>query len=124
MAKIVGGVKDQYIGTMIRYDMDWVSDLKTNTPYPALAQEEITTSTWALAADSPTTDITLTGSSFDADLKVSWVSMEAGATVTDNSIVYLNNTITTTGIKASGDLTETTSTQRFIKQYRIRFRDC
>lgn len=124
MAKLVGGVKDQYLETMIRYSMSWVDDLKADSPYPALAQEEIVSSTWALATDSPATDVTLTGDSFDGDLKVSWVSMEAGATIVNNDVVYLNNTIETSGIKPLADLSENTSTQRFVKQYRIRFKDC
>ena len=116
---------DHFIGDRVRYTVSWVEDLQPESPsYPALAKECIASSAWALASDSPATDVVFTDEGYDADLRVAWVTLGLGASLNEGDKVYIKNTIETTGLLASGALNQDTSSQTLSKTQIICIRDC
>lgn len=125
MCEIIGTIKKQFLDEQIRYSMDWSDRMKPEvSAYPVVSRDRIVTSTWALAADSPMTDVTFVGSGHNDQLHVGWITLVPGATLVADDVIYLNNTIETSGIQPFGLLTDATSGQLLVRQYRIRFAEC
>ena len=125
MPTIVGDVKSQVLDDRVRYSMDWSAALAPDsTAYPATSRERISASSWAVPTDSPTNNVTLTGGGYDDSLGVTWVSVEPTTAAVKDEIVWIENTIETTGILPHLGLETQTSTQKMVRRYRLKLVEC
>ena len=125
MPTIVGDVKTQILDDRVRYSMDWSALLGPDvSAYPATSRERITASNWTVPTDSPSNNVTLTGGGFDDSLGVAWISLEPSTAAVKDEIIWLDNTIETTGLLPHLGLETQTSTQKMVRRYRIKLVEC
>lgn len=114
----VGGVMRKAAGDKQAFKIDWsdMMDLGIGRTMPVV--DRIESSSWAIAADSPSSTVTTPEHDFDPVSAVAWVSVDGGS---EGDVIYLNNTIETTGASVNG---KSTPPQRFERQLRIRIEGC
>ena len=118
MTCAVGGVQSKPDHDEVLFKIDWYDALNTGMGRTVLINDVIASSMWAIAADSPATDITIGTGGFDLITAFSWVAVSGGTT---DSVYYIDNTIVTTGVEVG---VMTTPAQTIIRQIRIRVEPC
>ena len=100
------------------FKIDWSSQMQLGIGRTIPIVDKIASSGWAIDADSPQATITTPDEGFDETSATTWVAVDGG---NDGDVIYLNNTITTTGSSVNGKVTPA---QRFTRQLRIRIDSC
>ncbi|MFG6500152.1 hypothetical protein [Sulfitobacter sp. 1A15106] len=98
--------------------LEWPEILNTGIGRTMPVVDRIASSTWAIAANSPSSNVILQDSGFDEVSGTTWVAVDAGF---DGDVVYIENTIETTGASVNG---KSTPPQRAVRQIRMRIQQC
>lgn len=112
----IGRVLEKLVGDEQLFTINWSDELQTGLTSNGLTRDRIAESTWALDYLSPRKSTEFGASGFDEASNNTWVTIKGGV---EGNVVWINNTIVTTGASING---KTTPKQTFTRQIRVRIK--